>query len=112
MYLFISDPPFTPPVISSNVPDVDFRSREIVTLTCRVKGGKPPVSVLRFACGGNAASRSDVTADGTVASSLTIVPADLVDACICSAVWSPEPQLYTATATWSITQRESQCYSV
>ncbi|XP_025101632.1 mucin-5AC-like isoform X2 [Pomacea canaliculata] len=103
-------PPSTSPVISGYTPGETKIAGD--NLNCTVSGGVPLVTKVNFSCF-NASDTSLVTpvvvdqldtVSGSAVSSQVTIPGSGTSSvsCVCSAVWSPVLQAYTATANVTV----------
>ncbi|XP_025101115.1 mucin-5AC-like [Pomacea canaliculata] len=103
-------PPSTSPVISGYTPGETKIAGD--NLNCTVSGGVPQVTRVNFSCF-NASDTSLVTpiagdqsdtVSGSAVSSQVTIPGSGTSSvsCVCSAVWSPVLQAYTATANVTV----------
>ena len=104
----ISDPPSSPPTISSNNGGKPILLGSYLSLTCSVEGGKPLVDSVDFSCLPHTAdNRSDMRNNslGSVSSSVSfdhVTASHNGTVCVCSAVWQ-ETRWYTLTEFYNIT---------
>ena len=105
--MLVTDPPATPPVVTSvDAPDF-LRSDDVIN--CTVTGGQPAVSAVSFTCldpplpdQDDVVRRDDVTGVTSLVSSVRVrtPTADSPEiACLCFGTWQPDPELYTKVTT-------------
>ncbi|KAK7497159.1 hypothetical protein BaRGS_00011689 [Batillaria attramentaria] len=105
------DPPNLPPVISGYTADRTVPEGTSLRLTCTVTGGNPPVASVTFYCG-DRADGTDTTEPRPTLGQSSVTPVVNFDpstaqddsvTCVCTADWTPRPQLYTHRSEVTLT---------